>query len=269
MSNGGDSYAPNDLPTRSSDPMILDPAPESVESLDLEPSVERLHRQIMREPGEPAEGRERVPWWLWTIAAVSLFWGGWYLGRTGGTFDLATHVAYAPRGGLPVASVGESVGKKAATGPANPVERGQQIFRQNCQVCHQADGRGLPGVFPPLVGSEWVTGSEETLVRILLDGLQGPIQVAGATYSGAMPAWRDPLSDADIAAAATYLRQWAPNSAGPVTPTMAATLRTSTASRQKSWTADELRSAERAEPGKGAREDKPQTPSAERPGGAR
>jgi mono/diheme cytochrome c family protein len=265
----GDRDAPSDLPARSSAPLPSDPAPERDESFDLEPSVERLHRPILREPGDPAEGRERVPWWLWTIAALSLFWGGWYLGRTGGTFDLATHVAYSMRNGRRDATVTETVGRKAALSLANPVERGQQIFSQNCQACHQADGRGLPGVFPPVVGSEFVTGSEERLIRILLDGLEGPIQVAGATYKGAMPAWGELLNDADIASTATYLRQWAPNSAAPVSPVTVATLRAESASRQKPWTADELRSARRARPSENTGSSQPLLPPAARPGGVR
>ncbi len=210
---------------------------------DLEPDVERLHRPIFREPGDPAEGRERVPWWLWTVAVLAIFWGGWYLGRTGGPFDTTTHVAFG-RGGEGDPTVAETAGEKAQTAAANPLERGRQVYAQNCQPCHQQDGRGLAGVFPPLVGSEWVTGPEETVIRILLNGLQGPVEVAGATYNGLMPAWRDPLPDADIAAVAAYIRQWAPNAAGAVEPAAVAALREATASRTAAWTAAELRAAE-------------------------
>ena len=207
---------------------------------DLEPDVERLHRPILREPGDPEEGRERVPWWLWSVAVLAIFWGGWYLGRTGGPFDTTTHVAYRG-GGARDAAVADAAGDKAQAAVANPVERGRQVYAQNCQSCHQQTGRGLAGVFPPLVGSEWVTGPEETVLRILLNGLQGPVEVAGATYNGLMPAWRDPLPDADIAAVATYIRQWAPNVAGPVTPAAVAALREATASHTTPWTAAELR----------------------------
>jgi len=211
---------------------------------DLEPDVERLHRPILREPGDPEEGRERVPWWLWAVAVLAIFWGGWYLGRTSGPFDTTTHVAYG-RGGGRDATVAEEAGAKVETAVANPVERGRQVFAQNCQSCHQQTGRGLAGVFPPLVGSEWVTGPEETVIRILLNGLHGPIQVAGATYDGLMPAWRDPLPDADLVAVATYIRQWAPNAAPAVAPASVAALRAATASRTTPWTAAELRAAER------------------------
>jgi mono/diheme cytochrome c family protein len=205
---------------------------------DLEPDVERLHRPIAREPRDPLEGREPAPWWLWAVAVLAIFWGGWYLGRFGDSFGTATHVALARR------DVTASGG--AATAVIDPVQAGRQIFAQRCQPCHQPDGKGLPGTFPPLVGSEWVTGPPETVVRILLNGLQGPVQVAGQTYNGAMPAWRDQLSNPEIAAAATYIRQWKPNSAPPVDSTLVAKIRSATAQRGRPWTAEELRAAQAA-----------------------
>jgi mono/diheme cytochrome c family protein len=90
------------------------------------------------------------------------------------------------------------------------------------------------------VGSEWVTGPEEAVVHILLDGLQGQITVAGATYKGAMPAWRDALNDHELAAVATYIRQWAPNGAPSLTPETVARLRQETAGRKVPWSATEL-----------------------------
>jgi mono/diheme cytochrome c family protein len=101
----------------------------------------------------------------------------------------------------------------------------------------------LPNAFPPIVGSEWVTGPEETVVHILLGGLQGPITVAGATYSGAMPAWRDVLNDDEIAAVATYIRQWAPNQAPGLTPETVTRLRQATAGRSAPWSAAELQAS--------------------------
>jgi mono/diheme cytochrome c family protein len=217
------------------------PTPEHCDSAtpqNLEADVERLHRAILREPRDPEEGQELVPWWLWAVGVVALFWGGWYLGRTGGPLNLTTHVAYA----TPEAA-GADAGAAAATTVMDPVERGKQIFTQNCQACHQATGLGIPDVFPPLVGSEWVTGPEGTMVRILLDGLQGPVQVKGGTFNGAMPAWRNVLPDADIAAVATYIRQWAPNAAPAVDLATVAAIRASTVSRGKPWTAPELQAA--------------------------
>jgi hypothetical protein len=102
----------------------------------------------------------------------------------------------------------------------------------------------VPGAFPPLVGAEWVTGPQETLVRILLHGLAGPVQVAGATYEGAMPAWKDVLKDEEIAAIATYLRQWSPNAAPAVSGAQVTALRDAHADRTAPWSASELRAIE-------------------------
>jgi mono/diheme cytochrome c family protein len=126
---------------------------------------------------------------------------------------------------------------------SDPVAAGEATYQKNCSSCHQATGKGVTGAFPPVVGSEWVTGPSETLVRILLHGLQGPVQVAGVTYNGAMPAWKDVLKDEEIAAVATYIRQWAPNAAPAVPPAEVTALRDAHADRAAAWTADELRAA--------------------------
>jgi mono/diheme cytochrome c family protein len=206
---------------------------------DLEPDVERLHRAIAREPRDPQEGREPPPWWLWAGAILAIFWGGWYLGRYGGTFDTSTHIALGAR----EPTTAREAAEKQATAAADPVEAGRQIYLARCQACHQADGKGLPGAFPPLVGSEWVTGAPEVVVHILLHGMQGPVQVAGQTYNGLMPGWRDQLSDREIAAVATYIRQWPPNAAPPVDSGLVAARRAATAQRALPWTADEVRQA--------------------------
>jgi len=208
---------------------------------DLQPDVERLHRAVLREPSDPVEGREPMPWWFVLTIVLALFWGGWYLGRYGGEFSTATHIALGDRRQASIA--GAAAGAMAAA-TANPVVQGERIFLNNCQGCHQQNGRGVPGAFPPLVGSEWVTGAPETLVRILLQGLTGPVQVAGATYNGAMPAWKDVLKDEEIAAVATYVRQWKPNAAGAVSGEQVASLRQATASRTAAWTVAELKADE-------------------------
>lgn len=213
-----------------------EPAVETTR-VDLQPDVERLHRAIRREPRDPVEGRERVPWFFTAAVALALFWGGWYLGRYGGEFGLATHVALGARDAGTVAAV--SAQSEAAV--TDPVAAGERVYASNCASCHQASGRGMPGAFPPVVGSEWVTGSPETLARVILFGLQGPIEVAGSPYNGAMPAWKDVLKDEEIAAVATYLRQWEPNAAAPVGAEQVAALRAAHADRTMPWTADELR----------------------------
>ncbi|HEX7088882.1 MAG TPA: cytochrome c [Longimicrobiales bacterium] len=210
---------------------------------DFEPDVERLHRPIYREPRDPIEGREPTPWWVWATAAAALFWGGWYLGQHGGTFSTATHIAYAER----VPPVAAQVQAGQARAVADPIAAGQSVYQRNCQSCHQQNGRGIPGAFPPLVGSEWVTGPPETPIRIVLGGLQGPIEVAGQTYDGVMPAWGQ-LSDADIAAVISYIRQWEPNAAPAVSPEQVSAIRQQIAGRTTPWSAAELRAQEGGAP---------------------
>lgn len=203
--------------------------------------VERLHRAVLREQRDPLEGREPMPWWFVATIVLALFWGGWYLGRYGGDFGTATHTAL---GGGRQASIAGAAASAVAAAAANPVQQGERLYQNNCQGCHQQNGRGVPGTFPPLVGSEWVTGRPETLARLLLLGLVGPVQVDGATYDGAMPGWKDLLEDEEIAAIATYLRQWAPNAAPGIDAAQVALLRTAHAARTTAWTAAELKAAE-------------------------
>jgi len=92
---------------------------------------------------------------------------------------------------------------------------GQQVYNGNCVACHQASGKGLPGVFPPLDGSEWVNGDERVLANILLHGITGEINVLGQTYKGAMPPFPQ-LSDAELAAVLSHVRSAWSNKAAPL-----------------------------------------------------
>ena len=117
---------------------------------------------------------------------------------------------------------------------------GKQVFSTTCAACHQATGEGVPGVYPPLAGSEWVTGDDAKVVRILLHGVTGPIEVAGETFNSMMPPWGATLKDADIAAVLTYVRsQWG-NKGAPVSAAKVASIRAATVSRTTPWTAAEL-----------------------------
>jgi mono/diheme cytochrome c family protein len=218
-------------------------AKERAAFTDAESDVEVIHRQIVRELADPAEGYERVPVFLWVVVATMVFWAGWYIGRRGGTFDGQTHVEYADIG-LTASAAGDT----AATGPVDPIAEGKRIFGANCVACHQATGLGVPGAFPPVVGSEWVVGPEATVIRILLNGLSGPVKVKGATYNGAMPAWKESMSDDDIANVISYLRQWSPNAAPAVAASSVAALRKEHEARSGPWTEAELKSLESAAP---------------------
>jgi putative membrane-bound dehydrogenase-like protein len=124
------------------------------------------------------------------------------------------------------------------TSAAGLVSRGRTLFA-HCMTCHQANGAGLPPLYPPLDESPYVTGDPERLARILLHGLQGRIDVLGKTYDQSMPA--APFKkDADIAAIMSYIRQAWDNDADPVTPEFVAGVREATKDRLQPWTAADL-----------------------------
>lgn len=83
---------------------------------------------------------------------------------------------------------------------------GAQVYAANCSSCHQANGQGAAGAFPPLAGSEIVTGDSARVIHIVKYGLNGPIEVGGKTYNGQMPAWSPQITDANIASVVSYVR---------------------------------------------------------------
>jgi mono/diheme cytochrome c family protein len=108
-------------------------------------------------------------------------------------------------------------------GDAN--SKGQAIFQKICAACHQQDGAGKEGVAPPLADSEWVKApGGERLVRIVLNGLSGPLQVHGKTWNLAMPPLRENLDDEQIATVLNYIRsQWGDEGSASIKPDVAAT----------------------------------------------
>jgi mono/diheme cytochrome c family protein len=114
-----------------------------------------------------------------------------------------------------------------------------------CSACHQTTGLGsTANNAPPLLASEWVLAEgPNRIIRIVLNGLQGPIEVAGKPYgAGVMTPFKDSLSDADIAAVITFIRmnpEW--NHKGTeVKPEQVAKIREETKTRAVNWTAAEL-----------------------------
>lgn len=110
--------------------------------------------------------------------------------------------------------------------PEGPAAVGAAYYSSLCAQCHGAAGQGLGRSFPPLAGSEWVVkGNEEQLVKIILYGLQGPIEVKGQEYRGLMVGFDRQLSDEDAAALLTYIRSAWGNDAPPVKPSTVARVR--------------------------------------------
>jgi len=82
---------------------------------------------------------------------------------------------------------------------------GSILYHTYCASCHQRDGKGDGNRFPPLAGSDWVTGEEKRLIGVVLNGLQGEIKVNGKSYNGLMPQ-NSHLDDHAIASILTYIR---------------------------------------------------------------
>lgn len=98
---------------------------------------------------------------------------------------------------------------------ATNLKRGKDVYERYCLSCHQADGTGVPYTYPPIARADWVNGDPELLIRMLLNGISGPFYVNGELYNEEMPAY-DYLSDEEIAAVLSYIRQDFGNDADPV-----------------------------------------------------
>ncbi len=137
----------------------------------------------------------------------------------------------------------------AANAPAAPsvslpdhLIAGRNHYMKSCIECHQADGNGVAGTFPPLLGSEWVAGEKRNLLRILLGGLYGPIEVKGVAYNGVMPG-HSHVSDEELAAIASYVRfAFADKKEDAIMPGEFKALRPEIEARKYTpWTVKELR----------------------------
>ena len=200
-------------------------------NLDERPPTSEGDREI-----EPVTNDAPVPIWLIVSFAVLLYWGLIYLSENAAGFHSQV---YSPFRSIEELARGNPQSKEDLV-----FAQGRRLYLQYCAPCHQPTGLGSPGIAPPLAGSEWVaSGGPTRLIRIVLHGLHGPIEVKGRPWNGVMPAWGNMLSnDDDIAAILTFLRQnreWG-NSAPPVTSETVRAIREKTTGRAEYWTAREL-----------------------------
>lgn len=197
------------------------------------PDVMPMHRPIMREMAEPKDGFEPTPVWLVLIYFALIGWGGYYLAFNSGAFrsDIFTD---GPRQTMSVGGADVSAPK-----PVDPMVLGKRVYN-NCTSCHQTNGQGVAGVYPPLAGSEYVTGAPEVLANILLQGINGPLTVMGKSYNGEMPNWKK-LKDEQLAAVMTYIRNTWGNSAPPVDAELVSSVRESTSGRGGTLSEADLR----------------------------
>src|SRR5207302_9731175 len=120
--------------------------------------VQEVHAAIQREKREPRVGLEPLSIWLIAVYGIAIFTGGAYLGRYSGNFS---GDGLDPlQGPPPVKKAGGPQGQQEQA-ELSPHDRGKKIFAANCQTCHQANGEGVPGQYPPLAGSEFTTGGSK------------------------------------------------------------------------------------------------------------
>lgn len=188
----------------------------------MKPELEPQPAQV-RENHEPEEARRPLPVLYVLVFGMIAFFGFQYS---------ITEAGDGPSNAGDRRSPVSSVVKQ---------ETGEAIFKRACASCHQADGKGVPGTFPPLAGSPWVLGSPETPVRIVTLGLGGPLDVKGTSYNGAMPAIGATMKDDEVARVVTYIRSAFGNKGAPVDGAAVAAVRKSLNGRKDALTGgDEL-----------------------------
>jgi len=177
-------------------------------------------------PGDPFElGRVEtpapIPTWTWVLALIVMTWAMWYVASEyrshAEMLAAAAPGVAAPAPPPPAAPAPTGTASARTAAPADKA-RGAQVFGNYCSACHQPTGQGLPGVFPPLVGSATVSGKDPSEhLRTVLDGLQGKT-IQGTAYAAAMPPFGPQLEDADVAAVVNYERSSWGNDAPLVRP---------------------------------------------------
>lgn len=199
-------------------------------------SLMAAHEKLLGRKGDDGAHYKLLPLVLLFVFSGLIFYAGTYLNRYTARYDAAVFDEN-----------GHSASGATATVAADPMVLGKRSYEQVCITCHQSEGQGVPGVYPPLAGSEWVNGSEERVIRIVLYGLKGVVHVKGAEYnSAAMPAvgkvagsgynW----SDEKIAAVLTYVRGSFGNKAKAITAEQVTAIHTKEGERHE-WSEDELK----------------------------
>ena len=175
-----------------------------------------------REQSEPTEQFTPIPVSFLIFVAILTAIGFGYMVKYGSdegfNGDMRTASALAPA---------------PATAPG-AAPAGDQIYATLCVACHQANGQGLAGVFPPLADSEWVKAAPELAIKIVLLGMSGNVAVKGQMYNGQMPPFKQ-LSDAEIAAVLTHVRTSWSNGAAAVSADSVKQVRDELKERTEAW----------------------------------
>jgi mono/diheme cytochrome c family protein len=190
---------------------------------------------VIPDLAEPRAGRNAVPIWLMVLLLVLIYFGMVYFDRHSGW---GNPQVYAPYRNFDQVKL-----YQPPSGGAS-LERGKAVYDNVCALCHNTDGTGKPNQAPPFVGSEWALGAPARMIRIPLYGLTGPVNVNGKEWNLAMPAMGAALSEEDLAAVLTYIRQSWGNKASEITPDQIKAIKTQVGNRAQPWTAAELNSVQ-------------------------
>ena len=181
----------------------------------------------LRELPDPDENPNPLPWYIIMAMGALFMWGLFYISHS----YMGADSFEGDNRSIEVVNAGGAQVVAAIDGG--------EIFQGKCVACHQANGAGVPGVFPPLAGSEWVLGNPERLAHIPLHGIQGKLTVKGIAYNGMMPVFSEILTDGEIAAVLTYIRsQWG-NKADAVIEEMVKKVREGTKDKVTPYNGDE------------------------------
>jgi mono/diheme cytochrome c family protein len=183
------------------------------------------------ESAEPRAGPAAVPIVLLVLPFLILYWGMIYFDRNSGWFSQEVYAPYY--------SVAELTLYQPPTGGLD-LARGKAVYETICALCHNNDGMGKPNQAPAFVGSEWVLGSPNRMIRIPLVGLAGPVKVKDQEWNLAMPNMGAALSDDDLAAVLTYIRVSWGNKASVITPAQVKAVKKEIGNRTQPWSASEL-----------------------------
>jgi mono/diheme cytochrome c family protein len=214
-------------------------------------NIQKVHAILLREKPEPAEGYSPMPLFLLGFVSAVIFIVSVYVVHNrGGIGPVEPYLSFKDAALVyderydPAKAPGAGAVKEMT--PEQMIAAGKKLYG-TCATCHQANGQGLAGTYPPLAKSEWVTGSEDRLIRILLNGVNGELTVAGNKYNGLMPAFgKVPgggynWSDDRIAQVLTYIRSEWGNAAPPITTAKVTQIREQVAgARPNPWTEAEL-----------------------------
>jgi mono/diheme cytochrome c family protein len=187
----------------------------------------------------------------WSEAELKAIPTGITLGGAAAPVAAADGKAPTPGG---AAATGQTAPSQPGAAPAadagsfslgDSMNRGKMVYMQTCMACHQLTGLGVPGAFPPLAGTEWVTGDSRRLVAITLKGIQGAMTIQGKVYATGMPspvtAFPQLKDDKNLADVLNYARNSFGNKADVITPEFVGKVRAELAADAAPFTEETLK----------------------------